>query len=414
MSYTPTVWQDKPNTTTPITAVRLNKLENGLASVAAVADAASAEISALGTSGTPLYPTLASIGDSLTAPNSSIEGVFRAWRESWTDIGNIIAGGVWDYIGASAFGGITIETAEADYLPAIIEASPDYCLVLLGANNLVNGLEPSERATLLDIYDQLDAAGIRPIVATLYPVSVDPLVLEINQWLKQVARERGYLLFDTYPHLVNPVTGTYFAGDSDDSVHLTGQGALRIAKAFADWSKRFLASETYARDNLVNSPADPRPNGDSGLLLLHDAGLPQYWVSITAGAPTVTAGPVGNRFNAEKTDSSVRYQVNCNEINVSPNTTYRFTAAIDADVEQYGGSWTIELLDVAGGYAAYATFENLIFDVTDGILHCRFTTGATATRMLPVIKVMGGPNAFSEADGVGSNITISQITLEAV
>ena len=62
----------------------------------------------------------------------------------------------------------------------------------------------------------------------------------------------------------------------------------------------------------------------------------------------------------------------------------------------------------------YATFENLIFDVTDGILHCRFTTGATATQMLPVIKVMGGPNAFSEADGVGSNITISQITLEAV
>ena len=61
MSYTPTVWQDKPNTTTPITAVRLNKLENGLASVAAVADAASAEISALGTSGTPLYPTLASL-----------------------------------------------------------------------------------------------------------------------------------------------------------------------------------------------------------------------------------------------------------------------------------------------------------------------------------------------------------------
>ena len=44
MSYIPTVWQDKPNTTTPITAVRLNKLENGLASVAAVADGVGSNI----------------------------------------------------------------------------------------------------------------------------------------------------------------------------------------------------------------------------------------------------------------------------------------------------------------------------------------------------------------------------------
>ena len=46
MAYTPSTWKDGPEGRTPITAAALTKIENGLSSAAAVADAASAKANA--------------------------------------------------------------------------------------------------------------------------------------------------------------------------------------------------------------------------------------------------------------------------------------------------------------------------------------------------------------------------------
>ena len=46
MAYTPSTWKDGPEGRTPITAAALTKIENGLSSAAAIADAASAKANA--------------------------------------------------------------------------------------------------------------------------------------------------------------------------------------------------------------------------------------------------------------------------------------------------------------------------------------------------------------------------------
>lgn len=359
------------------------------------------------------FPTLAAIGDSITAVNSPLGGPYRAWRESWVDMG-VMLGGLFDFIGASAFGGISIETAAADHTQPVVDAAPDFCLVTLGHNNYVDGVDAAERAALVGIWERLAAVGTTPIVVTNLPAAADPILDDFNAWLRLQAAQRGYPMFDAWSAMVDPVTARYRPGEGQsDGVHPSAQGAARLAKAFAAWTSAAFTGYTGAAGRLVRSVIDQRPNGEAGLLLNGSDGLPEGWTSITAGTPALAPGMYGQIFTGTKTDPDVRYQVNTAPIDLDPDTWYRLVLRVSAAVEAFTGSWAIEVYDTPG-YTVAGVIEHYTLDVDDVVVSMRVKTSAESTGIHPVLKVMGGPDAFHEGGGVGSWVELSQITVDPV
>lgn len=363
------------------------------------------------------YPKLAGLGDSLMAVNTPLTGQHRAWRESWLDLGVLFSNSKWNYFGVSAYGGITIEQAAGEYLTSVINANPDYCVVLIGQNSIGDGFTTAEQNALNGIYVSLMNNGITPILVTNVPSTNDSVNLQLNRFIRSKSEQYSLPLFDAWQILVDPVTGTYQDGLSNDGTHPSPAGAKALADGFASFTEQLLGNYSGTEQRLVSSANDDRPGGSNGLLLSNSGGYPAFWAGITAGDAEIEDGYVGSAFVATKTSSSVRFQVNCNEIPVSGSgiRTYRFSSRFSAQVANYEGSWAIEVLDVTNGYNMLASWENIPFNVSvNTVMSTRFRTAANTANILVVLKVMGGPASFSESGGVGSTIKISQITFEQI
>ena len=361
------------------------------------------------------YPTLSAIGDSITATNSSLTD-HQAGQLSWIDMGVAMSGSKWDFIGASATPSIGINYAYDNLLTPVINARPDYCLVLLGHNDYVGEVDAAERQKYIDLLTQLQHNRITPIIVTNLPVSADPIVHSFNNWLRQVAAREGFPLFDAFSAMVNSSTGVYRDGEHNgDGVHPSALGAKKLAQAFAAWTNQLLGSSAGQWTRLVTATHDNRVMGGNGLFTVTDGtgNWPSGWTGITDGTSSIAAAPhgFGNQLTLTKTSGTVRFQANGPAYNITAGQEYRLSFHMVADVEAFLGTWTFELYETAS-WTLMASIVGYSFDM-DGTVSLRFKPPAGVTQLLFAFKVMGN-GSHEESGAIGTNLKISRMTIEAV
>lgn len=142
--------------------------------------------------------------------------------------------------------GATAELAQRDEVPIAVAAQPKIITVLLGVNDIDDGISLSAfRTQLASILAVLESeTPARVFVAnlpdlTLFPhfASRDSLALlqEILQWnstIAQVAREQGAILVDLYSDRAELAQHPEYI--ASDGLHPSTLGAMRVAAVFAD------------------------------------------------------------------------------------------------------------------------------------------------------------------------------------
>ncbi|MEN6534662.1 MAG: GDSL-type esterase/lipase family protein [Bryobacteraceae bacterium] len=128
----------------------------------------------------------------------------------------------------------------------VIDLKPSCMLILAGTNDIARGVAVKTIENNLQmIADVATANGIRPIFASLLPISdynrkpsaTGPMQRErrppatiraINQWLQGFCKQRGYTYVDYYSRLAD-ASGFLMADASDDGLHPNAKGYRLMA-----------------------------------------------------------------------------------------------------------------------------------------------------------------------------------------
>ena len=360
--------------------------------------------------------TLASMGDSLTAGNSDIDGPYVAYRYSWANMGVLLSGSRLRYIGDAATGGYDIQQIRAEHLPKILEKHPTYCTVLAGQNSLT-GFDQQDINDLMAIYTSLMNAGITPILVSNPPISVSTEHFRLNNFVAAFAQAKGVPYFDMGAVLINPETGLYKSGMSADNVHpQTPLACAALSKAFGS----FLTSMLPQR---VQSPAyllpQSKKDGEVFNPLLApystNPSYPDLWVPTINFTASLTDTTVGKKFRMTKVAAN-RAQANGPMHVLTPGTEHFVSFRMEATVEAMNGEWTFSLLDLANGYAPIVAFQSQPVDVApDTIVSVKFRVPSTGTsapdlgKVLPVIQLHGSGQA--EGGALNATMAISQFRI---
>jgi lysophospholipase L1-like esterase len=127
----------------------------------------------------------------------------------------------------------------------VIDLKPSYLLVLAGTNDIARGVDVKTiQNNLTMIADLADAAGIRPLFASLLPVSdyhqgEDPryeqtkrrppaTIRQVNTWIEGFCHQRGYPYVDYFGQLADN-SGLLKEDSADDGLHPNGKGYRLMA-----------------------------------------------------------------------------------------------------------------------------------------------------------------------------------------
>lgn len=181
------------------------------------------------------------LGDSVTANDS-----FLAASGLWTMgngyfeelLRNQIGGQRNDFVFVSNAGvpGNTTPQMLARVDTDVIALHPDVCFLMAGTNDILPGAVDADYAaffsTLEKIIVKLMLAGIDVVLSTCPTKDAAPAeVARAIPWYYMLAKHYGLTLIDAYRSTVDPVTGQYKSGFSDDGTH---PNAVGIAAIVAD------------------------------------------------------------------------------------------------------------------------------------------------------------------------------------
>lgn len=150
-------------------------------------------------------------------------------------------------------------------LPDVLAANPSICIVMGGRND-IDGASisaPSTIANLASICDQILAAGIVPVLATVLPASSETTAQiqqreNINTGIINYARTtEGVILCDWASVWSDPATGLPAAGMTTDGIHPSRDGATRMGNLLAS----VLGPIFPGSKDLVNWNGDSRSLG---------------------------------------------------------------------------------------------------------------------------------------------------------
>ena len=123
---------------------------------------------------------------------------------------------------------------------------PDVVVILAGVNDLQGGF-PAEwvKKNLEMIYQKADEKKIKVMVCTILPMgksrpAVRQQMAELNEWLREISRVKGYGFCDTYQALENP-NGRGSLKSTADGFHPDVKGYQVLGDAIADAMKKWLA-----------------------------------------------------------------------------------------------------------------------------------------------------------------------------
>jgi lysophospholipase L1-like esterase len=188
--------------------------------------------------------------------------------------------------GSTATGGFTLKQIRDTHLPVVVAMTPKpaACIVLGGTNNVgasASFVLADAIAVLAQIYDGLEAAGIRPIACTIPPrgdsATVNALADKYNRSVRKLAASRGYALADYHRVLTDPATSSYRAGlGQTDKIHPSYLGTKVMGQAL---SSALVSSLPFTTPPLGEHLADATD-------LLAGAGLFLIRTRCTATSPT--------------------------------------------------------------------------------------------------------------------------------
>lgn len=224
--------------------------------------------------------------------------------QSWPAWALLHSDGRVRYAGQNAVAGYTVDQVGRNCIPAALAAKPTFCVVSCGRNDVLQGLDVDlvTIPAFESIFRRLRQAGIIPVLCTMSAQGNSGFdsrrIAEhrINGYLRAYARRYGYPLVDMHRVTVDPATGDWRAGLSQDASHPNAVGARAMGQEFArvmgDWispTEPIHADEQLA----VGLTANVVPNG---LFLTGSGGEADGWTADVAGDVAIETDPavVGN------------------------------------------------------------------------------------------------------------------------
>lgn len=212
--------------------------------------------------------TVALLGDSFTALNAPPSGygptAGAQWYPSngWWDWADTFLGKRTQRVGTFGVGGNhtgQIFARVSDVLA--LSPRPSFCVINGGTNDANLGMTAASTiANQQSTIDALIAGGITPILTSPPPMpynSAAQLVWlsDVLAWQKAYALSTPGLIYcDWRKYVVDPITGFWRSGFSDDTIHPNSVGAAHLGRALADT----LAAVIPARDTLTTVNNDPK------------------------------------------------------------------------------------------------------------------------------------------------------------
>lgn len=193
-------------------------------------------------------PAIVFLGDSLTALGA-IEAS-RSYGNSYPTLATYLTDGQVLFEANAGVPSDTVQMIAARVQSEVIARKPGQCFVLAGSNSTTKGY--AHFADAQDAYEdgiivRLLAAGIEPILATIPPrdftrqtaaaTNTGPAVYQLslawNVFVRAMAVKYRLRLVDLYAAVVDPGTGNYIDGYTDDQVHWSILGVNVVAQAVA-------------------------------------------------------------------------------------------------------------------------------------------------------------------------------------
>jgi lysophospholipase L1-like esterase len=296
------------------------------------------------------------LGDSITANGATFTAIpsiqqFPGLEYGWVSWATATAGGRWYPVGIGATGGYTPAQIRDTHLPTVLARKPAYCVTLVGQNSQTDLTAP------VDIWQQLVAAGITPILCTLPATGTSVALWKFNQFVVRYAGAHGLPLVDFHAATVDATTGGYKTGYSDDGTHPTEVGAKAMGQALADVLAEIirtpatagvLADTNAATDLLVGNP----------LMLTDDGGgLATNWTGLAAFDGSFSTDPaVAGRLWTVAAPTTADAAVGA-QFDVTAGHRYQIAAKLSADVEAVGGGWVLRFLSVVPTVNFYTLAE---------------------------------------------------------
>ncbi len=291
----------------------------------------------------------------------------------------------------------------------VISKNPDKVFIVTGYSDIYY-LTPVATVigNLNAMINALKAANILPILCTIPPrvpedltgnssqASVTNGVL-LNVQMRKLADSQGIPLVDFYSLLVDPQTGQYRSGYSQDAHHPSMPASRLMAQA-AIAATKDIFDPTY--------PWLPTTVTDPANLLLDSLFMqtPSKWTSAIASGSvalqttlTLDSSIVGNTMQLVKTDAASVNTFTGATITsgFQPGDRLAFTGRIKSSGCEAGGlHFDISLLFNPGGSRSYP-FYGWSVDIQDGQWYVEITVPAGATSMTPVIQLNTGTGTLN-------------------
>lgn len=367
---------------------------------------------------TPRKQSVMALGDSLSAVVSDYNSTLgvdshlgNAGGHSpgdWLFLGNLLAGSPLDILGSAATAGYTVDQIRDTHLPTVLAAKPEYCICFsLGGNNILASGEFASSVLTVSKYiiDQLAAAGVTPILATLPPVSSGNVsqneIARYNSWMMNYAHKNGYPILDFYSILVDSATGVYKSGFTSDNTHPNSTGAAAMAPVVRDLLTKLSITGTRATLASYNGSITGQLSNPLLIRTGGAANTPDGWASssVTLGLAASSSWP-GNEWTLTSTGS----------LGYALGPTLSVTSGDEWDVSfrlsttpAGSGGWGFGFYNQSASLVVSAgstSTANPTAVPADTIVHLRGKVSSGVTSMQPLIYAMG----------TGSVIKIGQYT----
>ena len=298
----------------------------------------------------------------------------------------------------------------------------DACIVQPGINDILANIAPSvTQANLAAIYNQLEAAGIRPVLWTILANSnatsdQKAAIVALNTWIRTYAATHFYDCIDLYELSRDPATGGMWAAWTADGTH-PGLAYHIIGKAVATYLSPKLpppvnglaVAATERRsliDNafmLIDTNADGIPDtwsASSGSGFTHSITTPAVGTDVLGNWVTVTMA-VGGVSRRIEWSSFGRLSLGLAFANPGDRIAYSVRVSLAPGVDAAGVS-VFAQVEGANVHAAAAALTSSV----EGIAYGEFTIPAGFTgRMGIVLSTGAGSGVYKLAQPVMLNLT---------
>lgn len=240
--------------------------------------------------------TIVYLGDSNTDYGATDDPAMIAYSDrGFSTWGQVLTGHRLEVLTNAGIQGERTDQIRARIPSNVIAQAPGWCHVLAGTNDMLQDIPlATAKANLLGIWNDLRAAGIRVIAATLPPAtglttSRQAFLYDLNAWIKlQGSVIPDLTVVDYHRVLADPATNGWYSNYAlSDGLHTARPGAAAMGKALADAINVLVPP----RPRLVGTTNDPFNLLPNPMLTGNTSGVATGWTHSTLAGGAGTATP---------------------------------------------------------------------------------------------------------------------------